>query len=79
MDIFKNKVKTTKQLYEKLNKYIDVIPDFSDIKLQEIISNINKNFTQLESNKNHDVVKFILENREINTKESIRHKPNKNV
>jgi hypothetical protein len=60
MDIFKNKVKTTKQLYEKLHKYIEVIPDFSAIKLQDIISNINKNFTQLESNKNHNAVKFIF-------------------
>jgi hypothetical protein len=44
-----------------------------------LIDCLTKYFKSSPNIPTDDVVKFILENREMNTKESIRHKPNKNV
>jgi hypothetical protein len=49
------------------------------INKNHLIECLNKYFESSPNIPTDEVVKFILENRETNTKESIRHKPNKNV
>ena len=58
---------------------IDIDCEFTLTFLLGLVVCLTKYFATSPNIPTDDVVKFILENREINTKESIRHKPNKNV
>ena len=49
------------------------------INKQHLLDSLSKYFGETPNVPTDDIVKFILENRETNVKESIRHKPLKNV
>jgi len=76
--VYVNKVlKTISGKYFKNYKINKVQRSKNGVRLY--YGSLNKYFESSPNIPTDDVVKFILENREINTKESIRHKPNKNV